>query len=152
MRRLGQSSRPKKDETFSVDWLLGGIALGAGGWFLFRHLARINAAAPSTVDPTVVSSMPPIASPARYADLRSVDIRRDQLKTLYQAGRLTPEQTLLELGDLIVAADALRSTDPVLEAAIHDRITNFIGDIYEFIEFKRQSQMTGNPVSLRRVV
>lgn len=121
----------KKTLESAVGFLVGaGVGIGA---YLIFFGRKANAAAPAP-GMTVAAPMPPIASPARYADLASVASRLDQLKTLFRSDRMTPEQTITELDGLAAAANAFKDQPGAQDVLAN--ISDFKAQIEDYVKFK----------------
>lgn len=99
--RKGRMGQAGADGSFNPLWfLLGGVA-GIGIWQLIKGAVT---GAPGGPGVTEAAPLPPVASPSRYANLDSVALRLDQVKTLYRSGQMSPEQALAETEALTSAA------------------------------------------------
>jgi len=97
---------------------------------------------------TRAAPLAPIASPSRFADLASVDLRFSQVRELYRMGYLTPKQTLTELDGLAVAAKALprSSADDARDLDLFvGRIDAFKREVEDYIKLQEQGIVSRSP-------
>ena len=113
-----------------VSWALG-IASGVGLWFAF------NPALKRRPGVTKAAEMPVIASPSRFANLDSVELRLDQVRTLYRSGRLTPIQTLSETEGLLTAANSFSTAEGERASEVYGRISLFQAEVQDYIDMQR---------------
>lgn len=127
-----------------LPWALLG---GAAGWGLYMLLKPKPTPEPAPGS-TRAAPLAPIASPSRFADLASVDLRFGQIRELYRMGRLTPEQTVIELDGLAVAAKALprRSADDARNLdLLVGRIDAFKREVEDYIKLQEQGIVGPSP-------
>lgn len=122
-----------------LPWILG-IASGIGLWFLLRPKPKLI-----PVGVTQAAPMPPIASPARFANLESIAIRLDQVKTLYRSGAMTPEQALAEAGGLAAAANAFSSSYGEAASVVYGDVTAFQSQVLDFIQLRAAGTVGSSP-------
>ncbi len=88
---------------------------------------------------TQAADMPSAEGPTSFGNLGAVASRFDEVKTLYRAGRFTPQQTLDEVDRLTGQVAALRSAG-VAPAGDADRLLTTMGefanDVVEFMEIQ----------------
>lgn len=127
-RGLGEK---KETPGFNPLWFLAGGVVGAGLWMLFS-----KATAP--VGQTQAALLPTVAPPSRFANLESVAIRLDQVKTLYRSGRLSPEQALAELEGLSAAANSFSAARGEAVSDVIAAIETLKDEIRNYIELQRR--------------
>lgn len=136
---IGQSQTESNGFLDVLPWaLLGGGAAGWGLYMLLKPKPPMREPAPGD---TRAAPLAPIASPSRFADLASVDLRFSQVRELYRMGYLTPEQTLTELDALTVAVNAFgtrSAADAMDSAALIDRIYTFKIDVADYMRLQEQ--------------
>jgi len=132
-----------------LDFLPWALLGGATGWGLYMILKPILTPKPEPAPgETRAAPLAPIASPSRFADLSSVNVRFSQVRELYRMGHLTPEQTLTELDALTVAANTFgtRSTaDAMDSAALIDRIYTFKREVADYMRLQEQGIVGPSP-------
>jgi hypothetical protein len=110
-----------------LSWALG-LAGGVGLWYLLRP-----SPAKSGPGMTYPMALPPTASPARFANLASVEIRLDQVKTLYRGGYLTPVQALSEVKGLAAAANSFTTSDGERASEVYAKAISFQAEIEDYM-------------------
>lgn len=93
----------KVDKGLSPLWFVGGIAAGVGLWLYFTN--KLGPPQTASVAPAK-PALPVVSTPARYADLRSVLARFDQVMALYNRGSMSSPLALAESEGLIAAANS----------------------------------------------
>lgn len=130
-KSLGAS---KDEKGINPMWFVLGGAAGVGLWYLLKN-AGGKTGGPGQ---TVAAPMPAIASPSRFADLQSVALRLDQVKTLYRSGYLSPEQAYAESEGLIAAANSFLSEEGERVSEVIAAILSFEVQIEDYMEMKRE--------------
>ena len=131
----------ENEETSVWPWVIG-IASGVGLWFLLRPKPKTKADMPGV---TQAAPMPTVASPARFADLTSVALRLDQVKTLYRSGRFSPEQALAEAGGLAAAANSFSLSEGEVASEVYAKITAFENEVTDYIQMQRRGIVGPTP-------
>lgn len=112
-----------------ISWALG-IASGVGLWFVLRPAVKKGPGV------TKAGEMPVIASPARFANLDSVALRLDQVKTLYRSGRLTPVQAVAEAEGLMTAANSFSTVEGERASEVYGRISLFQAEVQDYLQMQ----------------
>lgn len=121
------------DEGIIPIWFVLGGAAGVGIWYLFKNMGT-----PGGPGVTVAAPMPTIAPPSRFANLQSIALRLDQLKTLYRSGYLSPEQAIAESEGLIGAANSFSLQEGERVNEIVPSILAFEVEVEDYIKLKRE--------------
>ena len=121
-----------------VSWALG-IASGVGLWFALKPETKRGPGV------TKADEMPKVASPSRFANLDSVALRLDQVRTLYRSGRLTPIQTLAETEGLLTAANSFTTAEGEMASEVYGRISLFQAEVQDYIDMQRAGAVGNSP-------